>query len=252
MTDTISLQSSGAVGRLTLNHPERHNALGREQREAICNYLDAIQSSRDLRVLIVTGAGDKTFCAGASLQELSAGELADNAFQEMTARMAALSIPTICAFNGDVFGGGVELAASCDFRIGIEGMRMRVPAAALGLCYPAEGMVRLVECLGPRAARRVLMAAEELDAVTLREIGFLDYLVPPSDLERRAAELAERIAALAPLAVQGMKRILRQTNSFSVDASLANDIVTRCLESDDLREGLAAQRERRAPDFRGC
>lgn len=251
MTDTVTFQADGAIGRLVLNDPDRHNALGREQLRAIRQHFEVIRANPELRVLVITGAGEKTFCAGASLRELSAGELADNAFQQMTADLAALELPTICALNGSVFGGGVELAASCDLRIGIEGTRMRVPAAAFGLCYPPQGIRRLVECLGPRAARRVLLTAEELDASTMFAIGFLDYLVPRQQLDQRSRELAAHMAGLAPLAVQGMKRILRGYGAATGDEELASEIVARCLASDDLREGLEAQKQRRIPHFRG-
>ena len=158
--------------RLLLNHPERHNSLGREQLDAISAYVDEIEADSDVRVLIVTGAGDKTFCAGAALGELSAGEMAEDNFQATTARLARLSIPTICAMNGNVFGGGVELAVSCDFRLGIQGMRMRVPAASLGLCYPLSGIERYVESLGVGVTKRILVASEEFDTAALHQIGF--------------------------------------------------------------------------------
>ena len=121
MTDTIQYNRSGHVGRLLLNDPERHNALGQEQLQAIQAHLRDIAQDDQVRVLIVTGAGDKTFCAGASLRELDAGEMRDDIFQATTTQIAELAIPTICALNGNVFGGGVELALSCDFRIGVDG-----------------------------------------------------------------------------------------------------------------------------------
>jgi enoyl-CoA hydratase/carnithine racemase len=159
MTDTISYSCTGRIGQLVLNNPTRHNALGREQLDAIKAYLTQVEVDSHVRVLIVTGRGNKTFCAGASLSELSDGQIADDAFQQMTAQLANMAIPTICAMNGDVFGGGVELAVSCDFRIGIEGCRMRVPAAAIGLCYPLSGINRFVECLGVNLTKRILVAS---------------------------------------------------------------------------------------------
>lgn len=251
MTDSILFQRAGHLARLILNDPERHNALGGEALRAIMAHLDHVAAEEGVRVLIVTGTGDKTFCAGASLRELGAGDLRDEIFQQMTARLAALSVPTICAMNGDVFGGGAELAASCDFRIGIEGMRMRVPAASLGLCYPVAGMRRLVECLGVGAARRILVASEEFDTEALLEIGFLDHVVLPVGLEEATADLAEHIAGLAPLAVQSMKMLLRQLAAGELDERMAADLVSRCAESEDLQEGLAAQREKRKPRFAG-
>ena len=114
MTDTILYSRNGHVGRLVLNNPERHNSLGQEQLEGIHTHLAEIARDEQVRVLVVTGAGEKTFCAGASLQQLGAGELSGDSFQAMTVQLADLAIPTICALNGNVFGGGVELAA-CGF-----------------------------------------------------------------------------------------------------------------------------------------
>tara|TARA_R110002072_G_scaffold222768_1_gene379893 strand:- start:2287 stop:3144 length:858 start_codon:yes stop_codon:yes gene_type:complete len=251
MTETILYSRIEHVGHLVLNNPQKHNALGREQLEAIHARLDQIAADPEVRVLIVTGTGEKTFCAGAALQELSGGQIGDDAFQNMTSQLAELSIPTICALNGDVFGGGAELAVSCDFRIGIEGCRMRVPAAAIGLCYPLSGIARFVECLGMNVTRRILVASEEFHSSTLLDIGFLDHLVPRQELHSFVQDYAQHIASLAPLSVQSMKRILRQTAAGSMDPELAQELTTLCQQSNDLQEGFSAKREKRKPRFEG-
>lgn len=251
MTDTIQYSRSGHIGRLLLNDPERHNALGQEQLEAIQGYLLDIARDEQVRVLVVTGAGDKTFCAGASLQQLGSGEMRDDIFQATTTQIAELAIPTICALNGNVFGGGVELALSCDFRIGIEGTRMRVPAAAIGLCYPLSGISRFIERLGVNTAKRILVASEELDAETMLEVGLLDHLVLPGQLEKTAEEMAQHIAGLAPLSVRAMKSLIQQAASGGFDPQLARRLVESCAKSQDLQEGFAAQREKRKPRFSG-
>jgi enoyl-CoA hydratase/carnithine racemase len=153
--------------------------------------------------------------------------------------------------NGNVFGGGVELAVSCDFRLGIEGMRMRVPAASLGLCYPLSGIERYVESLGVSVTKRILVASEEFDTQALQQIGFLHRIVARDTLEAAVDEFAQHIAGLAPLAVQSMKAILGQAASGSIDVEAAQALVTRSLESADLQEGFAAQREKRKPVFHG-
>lgn len=251
MTDTILYSRTGHVARLILNNPDRHNSLGREQLEGIQARLTEVAADQSVRVLIVSGAGTKTFCAGASLQELSAGQIADDAFQKMTCQLADLSIPTVCALNGDVFGGGAELALSCDFRIGVEGSRMRVPAAAIGLCYPLSGIQQFIRCLGVSLAKRILVASEEFNADSLLEIGFLDHLVTPNNLQQFANDFADHIAGLAPLAVQSMKRILTLVADGGVDPEIALELSTICLESQDLQEGFAAKREKRRPLFSG-
>ncbi len=251
MTDTIVYSRTGHVGRLLLNNPERHNSLGQEQLDGIQACLEKLSADEQVRVLIVTGAGEKTFCAGASLQQLGAGQLSDDSFQAMTNRIAGLGIPTLCALNGNVFGGGVELALSCDFRIGIEGSRMRVPAAAIGLCYPLSGINRFIETLGVNVAKRLLVASEEFDAEAMLAIGFLDHLVLPSQLEGAVNDMALHIAGLAPLAVRAMKTILQQVATGNLDIEQARELSQRCSDSEDLQEGFSAKQEKRVPRFKG-
>ena len=251
MTSTILFDTAGHVARITLNQPERHNALGGDELAALQAHLETIDADPELRVLVVTGNGDKTFCAGAALNELGAGKISGDFFQQTTDRLAALRVPTICALNGNVFGGGVELALSCDFRLGVHGSRLRVPAAQIGLCYPLSGINRFVERLGVNRAKRLLVAAEEFDAEAMLAMGFLDHLVSREALAAYTDEMAERIAALAPLAVQAMKDILQQAAAGGIDRERALELSQRCAESDDLQEGFLAQREKRAPDFKG-
>ncbi len=251
MTSTILFDTDGHVARLTLNKPERHNALGGDELTAIQKHLETIEADPTLRVLVVTGVGDKTFCAGAALNELGAGKISGDFFQQTTDRLAALRVPTLCALNGNVFGGGVELALSCDFRVGVFGSRLRVPAAQIGLCYPLSGINRFVERLGVNLAKRLLVAAEEFDADSMLAMGFLDHLVAPEVLATHADEMANRIAGLAPLAVQAMKEILQQSAAGGIDMARAMELSRRCAESDDLQEGFLAQREKRAPQFKG-
>lgn len=217
MADTILYEKSGHIGRLILNNPDKHNSLGQQELAGIQAALAQVAADEQVRVLIVTGAGGKTFCAGASLQELNAGKISGDTFQATTDQLASLAVPTVCAINGNVFGGGSELALSCDFRFGIEGTRLKVPAASIGLCYPLSGINRFVERLGVSAAKRVLVASETFTADSLLEMGFLDHLVMPAQLEQTVQDYAEHIAGLAPLAVRAMKQIIQQAASSGID-----------------------------------
>jgi enoyl-CoA hydratase/carnithine racemase len=251
MSETVTFSVEQHVARLTLNNPEKHNALGRRELEALRAAVAEIAASKSVRVLILTGEGDKTFCAGASLQELNAGEIRGDDYQDMTDAIAGLEIPTICAVSGNVFGGGVELALSCDFRIGIEGTRMRVPAATIGLCYPVRGIERFVQCLGPAVAKRILVASETLSADEMLRIGFLDHLVMPAQLEQTVTNYANQLAGLAPLSVRAMKQIIGSVAAGTLDREDAKRLAAECEASEDLVEGFAAQREKRPPQFSG-
>jgi len=251
MSDTVIYQTDGHLARLIINRPERHNALGEQELRQLQQYLDIIETDTDIRVLVVTGSGGKTFCAGASLEQMVSGEISGDFFQATTDKLRALRVPTICAINGNVFGGGVELALSCDFRVGEEGIRMRVPAAAIGLCYPLQGINRFVEKLGMTTAKRILLAAEEISADDMLELGVLDHLVMPAQMDEVVNNMATAIAELAPLAVQSMKTVLRNIAAGTLDESKVQELSQLCLDSEDLQEGFAAQREKRQPMFKG-
>ena len=251
MTETVKLTRSGAVARIVLDNPGRHNSLGADELNQLRSHLQTVADDEGVRTLIVTGTGESTFCAGASLNQLGAGHISGDLFQETTDALASVRMPTICALNGSVYGGGVELALACDFRVGVQGSVMRVPAARIGLCYPISGINRFVECLGVATAKRILLAAEEFNAEGMLGIGFLDELVEGATLETRCFALAESIAGLAPLAVQAMKKVIAQAAARSVDVEEAQALARRCATSDDLQEGFAAQREKRAPRFVG-
>jgi enoyl-CoA hydratase/carnithine racemase len=251
MTDTTVCVREGYVARIVLNNPARHNALGEVELLALQDHFESISNDGQIRVLVLTSHGDKTFCAGAALDQLSAGQISPGQFQATTDQLEALRVPTICALNGSVFGGGVELALSCDFRIGLRGTRMRVPAAQIGLCYPLSGIQTFVQKLGVNLAKRMLVAAEEFNAEEMLHIGFLDHLVDKSELEHKTQELVDSLTSLAPIAVQAMKHILRQASAGSIDAGLAEALSKACAESEDLQEGFLAQKEKRVPRFSG-
>jgi enoyl-CoA hydratase/carnithine racemase len=215
-------------------------------------HLQRVASESDVRVLVLTGSGRATFCSGASLDQLESGELTPAMFEELADALARVRIPTVCALNGSVYGGGVELAMCCDLRIGVEGSRMAVPAARLGICYPLGGIRRFVAALGQSVTSRLLLAAEELDSSSMLATGFLHRLVPRDELERATSDLSGQLASLAPLAVQSMKRLARGIAIGSLDAAEAEELLDRCARSEDFREGLRARRESRAPLFRGA
>ena len=247
----FDLMVSDGVACIRLARPEQHNALGSADVAALRAVLGEIDADASVRALLLTGAGERSFCSGASLKELASGTMSGELFSTLTDALGDLGIPKVCALNGDAWGGGAELALCCDYRLGVEGMRMRVPAARIGLCYPLSGLQRYVGKLGLDVATRVLVCAEEFDAAGLREAGFLHRVLPRTELLPAATALAASLATLAPLAVRTMKRLLGQIAQGTLDATEAQAAIAACAASDDLREGLAAQREKRAPHFRG-
>jgi enoyl-CoA hydratase/carnithine racemase len=247
----LLLDIDAGVARITLARPEQHNALGAAAIGRFHALLRDVEADPGVRALLLTGSGERTFCSGAALDELERGELSGEMFDTLTTRLAELPLPTVCALNGSVYGGGAEIALACDYRIGVEGMRLLVPAARIGLCYPLEGLGRYVAKLGADASLRILMAAEEFDTAGLREIGYLHRVVAPEQLATEAAALARRLAALAPMAVRSMKRIIGAIAQGRADPAEARGLIDACAASADLREGLAARREKRTARFTG-
>lgn len=252
MAQTILYEQRGHVARLVLNNPERHNAIGQAELDGLARAMTEVGADPQLRVLVLTGVGEKTFCSGAALGQVGTGDLDGDSFRAVTDQLAQLPVPTLCALNGSVFGFGVELALSCDFRIGVEGSRMRVPAAAIGICYTPSGIQRIVQHLGLNVARRMLVAAEQFDGEDMLHIGFLDHLVLPAQLEEFTARFAGQLAELAPLSVRAMKELVQQAAGGTIDPARASELARLCEESEDIKEGIAAQKEKRKPRFRGA
>ncbi|MCW0182516.1 MAG: enoyl-CoA hydratase-related protein [Zavarzinia sp.] len=251
MTDTVLLHVEGARATITLNRPERHNALERADLERFGAHLATIAADPSIRLLILSGGTSKSFCSGVSINDLTSGEQREGALEAFVNQLEALKIPVIAALNGGIFGGAVEIALVADFRIGVEGMKMFVPPARLGIHYPVLGLSRLVERLGLNVAKRLVLSVEEFAGQQLVEIGFLDKIVAREALAAEVDALAERILGLAPLAVQGMKQTLNGIARGDLDETAAAERISACWASDDLQEGLKAFAEKRKSVFRG-
>jgi len=242
---------------IRLNRPRHRNRIERGDLDVLCELLTSVEGNPGLRVLILTGTGS-TFCAGYDLgalktesAEAATAEPGPDLFERMVDQLEDLRIPTICALNGGVYGGATDLALACDFRIGIDGMELGMPATRLGVHYYLSGMRRYVTRLGLGAAKRLFLTGVPMGADRLLEIGYLDEVVPEGELAARVDALAATLASRAPLAVQGMKRTLNAVARGTADAAEVEAAVIRCMRSEDLAEGLAAWKEKRAPVFRG-
>lgn len=247
----IDATLAGPVGRITLNDPATHNALDLAALKDFAAVLEDWAGRPELRALVVTGSG-RGFCSGVNLGDVAGGDWAeDNPLTRLCDRLEAFPAPTVAALNGGVYGGGIEIALSCDFRVGVTGMKAVAPPARLGIHYEAAGIARAVQRLGPGMARRLFLLAESFDANQLLTAGFLDHLVAPKALEAKVAEITDTLGALAPLAVRGMKRTILELSRGQLDAEAAKARVAACFASADHAEGLAARREKRPANFTG-
>jgi enoyl-CoA hydratase/carnithine racemase len=239
---------------ITLARPAQLNRLHREDLLALQAHCAQLAPTPGMRVVVLQAEG-RLFCAGFNLAELGGGGTAaadDPALFERTVdALEALPVPTIARLHGGVYGGATDLALACDFRLGEAGLQLRMPAARIGLHYYPGGLRRYVSRLGLAAAKRLFLLAETVDAAYLREVGYLDAVVPPDALD---AELARWVAALldgAPLALAGMKPSLNEIAAGRADAAVMAARVQRCADSADLREGLSALAAKRPPRFTG-
>jgi enoyl-CoA hydratase len=247
--DVPALSVDGPVATLRLRRPRHHNRLEPADLAVLDGLLRQIEAERNLRVAVLTASGP-SFSAGFHIGAFGEGEPVPS-LEAVIEALERLSIPTICAFNGSVYGGATDLALACDFRLGVEGMRLVMPASRLGLHYYPSGMRRYVSRLGLRAAKRLFLTAEPMQTEELLAIGYLDEVVPPADLPARTAALAQRLAEGAPLAVQGMKKAL---NDIARGDAEDAEIAARAAEvarSADFVEGRLAWKEKRAPRFSG-
>ena len=246
MTPTLTLAADG-IATLKLNRPQHLNRLHREDLLAMQGHLQQLRHEPKARVLVITGEG-RAFCAGFHLGEID-GAADPRLFEHMVDALEALPLPSIARLNGGVYGGATDLALACDFRVGVTGMELRMPAARLGLHYYPSGLQRFVSRLGLRAAKRLFLLAETVPADELLRIGYLDSLVAPEALDAEVGRITALLAGNAPLAVRGMKQSLNEIAGGARETTRLREREAECAASADLREGLAAFAERREPRF---
>jgi enoyl-CoA hydratase/carnithine racemase len=251
----IRFEVRGQVGVATIDRPERRNALNAE----LCTQLrEHLELSGELRAIVITGAGT-AFCAGADLVTRFAahGDATTDtfrpAFEKVLDAIVAHPAPVLAAINGPAIGAGMQLAVVCDVRIAAPGARLAIPGGRLGIHLSPRNIWRLVQLVGQGAARDFLLAGRTVDAQDARHLGLVQYI--DDDAPGAALALAAEIAASAPLTVRGHKRALNlvaeaQWLGADARAEIAA-LEARAFASDDLREGMAAFAEKRAPDFHG-
>ena len=249
------LTRSGACAHITLQRPAQRHRLSAADLLVIQGHLAELTQDASVRVLVLRSSGP-VFCAGYHLGEftesLAAGAPGGPALFEQTVQaLADLPIPTLCQLSGSVYGGATDLALACDFRLGVHSMHLRMPAARLGLHYYASGLQRAVGVLGLQGARRVFLLGAELGAHELLALGFLDICVPETELQGAVDAWVQALVAGAPLAVRGMKQSLTEIALGTGETGAPARREAASLASQDLREGLAAWTERRAPRFSG-
>jgi len=244
------LQIDGALARITLRRPRLANRLEVADLQTLREQLAQVNANEGVRVLLLAAEG-RHFCSGFNIGAVP-GVDAGALFEQLADAWEAARPITVAAIHGGVYGGATDLALACDFRLGVAGCEMFVPATRLGLHFYRGGMERYVTRLGLGWAKRVLLAGETLNAQAMRDSGFLDQLLPdPAALDAAVQALLTQLQSLAPLALLGMKKHLNAIARGSLDLAALQADLARANASQDLAEGVAAWGEKRPPRFQG-
>jgi enoyl-CoA hydratase/carnithine racemase len=237
------LAIDGAVATLTLRRPSQHNRIAPEDSDVIRQYLTQLESTPGMRLLVITGSGEKTFSSGYTLGAIK--DQLDSRFEDMLDHIERFALPTLCALNGSVYGGATDLALCCDFRIGVQGSRFLMPASRIGLHYYPGGVRRYVTVLGLAAAKKLFLTAQLIGDQEMLRIGFLNELVPAAELAATVRAYADSILACEPKVIATMKADLMAQAAGAADAAVLRQHYAESLKSPELASRLAALEERR-------
>lgn len=253
----------GRIWRITLHRPRARNAVSLAMLGELGEALADAAVDPDARVVVIGGTGAH-FCAGADLAEIGEAAGPDGfrygrALEEVLSAVGEHPLPVVARVQGAALGAGCQLVTACDLAVASEDARIGIPSARLGILIGFESIERLVLAVGPRRAAEVLLTGRAVSGAEAAAWGLVNEAVPPDSLTARAEELAEGLATAAPLSVRGAKRGIRSVlRKLSIDREAEGyriadfDLMAAdALSSEDLREGLRAQRDRRPPEFRG-
>lgn len=254
MSEHIKVERDEQVGIITISRPEKLNAVTPEMADALVEAVNAFNADDGIRCVILTGAGEKAFCAGSDIRTLDSYKTAWNFRNrpDYCDAIRALLKPSIAAVNGYAFGGGLETAMTCDIRIASDNASFAAPEIKLGWIGGGGMAVNLAHAVGPSNAALMIMTGDPIDAATAERWGLVSKVVPQAQLLTEAKALAATIAARAPIAAETAKANLRAAWEMSIADAIAyeRDLQTICFATEDAREGRAAFKEKRAPIFR--
>jgi len=244
----IKFEKEGAVAILTIDRPKALNALNDETVMELHRCIDEISKDREIRCVILTGGGEKSFVAGADIGELAecdvvSGKATCDKGQDLFFKIENLPQPLIAAINGFALGGGCELAMACDIRLASEKAKIGQPEVNLGIIPGYGGTQRLARIVGPGKAKQMIFTGDHIGAEEAHRIGLVDEVYPPEELMAKAREMAGKIASKGPLAVKAAKE--------AAGCELEGTLFAGICASEDKEEGTKAFLEKRKPEFKG-
>jgi enoyl-CoA hydratase/carnithine racemase len=259
-TDRLLVEVTGPVATVTFNNPGKRNALSADMRAALPGLLKALNADGDVRVIVMTGAGDKAFASGADISEFgeqrttaAARASYDQAWAAVNDAWASLEKPVIAMIRGFCMGGGLLTALQADIRIAADDSQFGVPAARLGLGYGVTGVTALMSLVGPAYTAEILFSARRFSAAEALRMGLVNRVVPAASLRADVLSLADGIAGNAPLTVAAAKAAIREVGrpGGPRDLTRVEAMVEACFQSADYLEGQRAFAEKRPPAFNG-
>lgn len=255
--ETIAVEKRGKVAVLTINRPDKLNALNKTVHAEGVAALDELRKDEEICVVVITGAGEKSFIAGADISEFEGQTPVTQRelFHERTFfnSIDAFPKPVIAMVNGFCLGGGNELALACDLRVCSESARFSQPEINLGIMPGGGGTQRLTHLVGEGRAMEIILTGDMIDAETAYKFGLVNHVYPKDELEVRTMELAEKIAEKAPIALRLSKEAVKFASRSNLDEGLRRevDLFAICFSTEDKIEGVSAFLEKRKPVFTG-
>lgn len=258
LSATVLLKIEKNIATITLNRPEAANAFSRQMLTEFRELIEELKYNSSIRTVILTGSGEKVFCAGADLKEragMTPIEVKQTValIRQVINSVEHLPMPVIAAINGVAFGGGLELALACDIRIAAETAKVGLTETSLAIIPGAGGTQRLPRLIGLGKAKELIYTAQRVDAYEAKEIGLVEYVVPKEELLQKAMEIADRIADNGPIAVAQAKIAINKGMEVDLQTGLELEQMAYAMTipTEDRIEGLTAFKEKRKPQYKG-